>query len=106
MGLSDQGLKDIAKLKKLRRLSISSPKFTNIGLAELSALESLTNLSIGPSTGITTSGLKSLNSLKKLKRFSIRDIHRDESVMDISGLSELENLTLALRMQSKGSPVQ
>lgn len=98
-------MKDIAKLKRLRQLSISSPKLTNVGLAELSGLESLTKLSIGPNTGITTSGLKSLNSIKKLKRFSIRDIRRDDSVMDISGLAELENLTLALRWQSKDGSI-
>ena len=104
-GLSDEGMKDIAKLKRLRQLSISSPKLTNIGLAELADLESLTKLSIGPNTGITTSGLKSLNSIKKLKRFSIRDIRRDDSVMDICGLAELENLTLALHWQSKDGSI-
>ena len=104
-GLSDEGMKDIAKLKKLRRLSISSKHLTNVGLAELAGLESLTYLSIGPYTGITTSGLNSLNSLKKLKRLSIRDIRRDDSVMDISRLTELESLTLALQRRREDDSI-
>jgi hypothetical protein len=104
-GFNEDGMKDIAKLKKLRQLSVSSIQLTNEGLAELVALESLTKLSIGPHTKITTSGLNSLNSLKKLKRLSIRDIRRDDSVMDISGLTELESLTLALQRRREGDSI-
>ena len=97
-GFSDEGMQDIAKLKNLKRLDIfTANQLTNKGLAELSALENLTYLYLGNGTQVSVSGLKSLNNLKRLKNLTLKDIHQDNtSTMDISGLTELENLTLSL----------
>jgi Leucine-rich repeat (LRR) protein len=100
---SDDGMKDIAKLKKLRQLTIfTADQLTNDGLGELAVLESLTNFSLGSKTNVSVSGLKSLNSLKKLKVLTLRDVRQDGSIMDISGLTDLENLTILLHRQRKG----
>ena len=105
-GLSDEAMKHIAKLTNLKRLSISrANQLTNKGLAELAELESLTNFSLGSDTRMSISGLKSLNLLKNLKVLSLRDIYQDNSVLDISGLTKLERLTLILHRQRKGSSI-
>ncbi|MBN2181815.1 MAG: hypothetical protein JW715_07855 [Sedimentisphaerales bacterium] len=103
-GFSSEGTKHIAKLDKLRQLSISgSKRLTDDALAELSALKSLTYLGIGSGPSISISGLKSLNNLKNLKKLSLNDIYQDNSsAMDISGLTSLEDLTFKLHKQRKG----
>jgi len=104
IGFSDEGMKDIAKLTKLKGLSIfTANQLTNKGLAELAGLKSLTNFSLGNKTNVSVSGLKSLNSLKKLKVLTLHDIRQDASIMDISGLTDLQNLTILLHRQRKGN---
>lgn len=103
-GFTDKGIKEIAKLKKLRHLSIfTADQLTNNGLAELVDLESLTDFNLGSHTNVSISGLKSLNSLKKLKNLTMRDIRQDGSIMNISGLTDLEVLTLMLHKERKNN---
>jgi len=47
--------------------------------------------------------LKSLNNFKKLDRLSLHDIRQDVSIMDISGLTEVEDLTIILHKERKGN---
>lgn len=102
IGFSDEGMKHVAKLKKLKSLSIfTANQLTNEGLAELSVLKSLTNFSLGRRTRVTVSGLKSLNNFKYLNNLSLRDVRTDASIMDISGLTELKDLTILLHRERK-----
>ena len=47
-------------------------------------------------------GLKSLNNFRKLNRLSLHDIRQDNLIMDISGLTELEDLTIILHKERNG----
>ena len=105
-GFSDEGMKEIAKLTNLKRLSLfKADLLTDSGLAELENLKSLEYFYLGNGTKVSVSGLSSLNGLKNLKVLNIRDIHQDNSsVMDISGLENLEQLTLFLhRVRKNGT---
>ena len=105
-GFSDEGMKHIAKLTKLKRLSIfMANHLTNKGLAEVAGLKFLTNFSLGRKTRISVSGLKSLNNLKNLNNLSLHDIHQDASIMDISGLTELKDLIILLHKERKGNSI-
>lgn len=101
-GFSDEGMKHIAKLTKLKNLSIfTANELTNKGLAELAGLKSLTKFNLGSRTKVSISGLKSLNNFRKLNRLSLHDIRQDVSIMDISSLTELEDLTIVLHKERK-----
>jgi len=105
-GLTDGGMKHVAKLTNLKRLSIFYYRqLTDKGLAELAELESLTDFNLGRGTKVSVSGLKSLNRLKKLKVLRLKGIHQDNSVMDISGLTNLERLTILLHVERKGNSI-
>jgi hypothetical protein len=95
---SDEGIKYIAKLKKLRRLSISkAEKLSKNGLGELTALTSLTSFSLQDALKISVSDLKVLNRLKNLKTLDIFGIYQHNTAfMDISGLTKLKTLNIGL----------
>ena len=100
---SDEGMKHIAKLTNLKRLSIfTANKLTNKGLTELAGLKSLTNFMLGKSAGVSVSGLKSLNNFKNLNNLLLRDIRQDTLFMDISDLTELKDLIIILHKERKG----
>lgn len=102
-GFSDEGMKHIAKLTKLKGLSFfTADQLTNKGLAELAGLKSLTSFSLGRVTRVSVSGLNVLNNFKNLNNLSLHDIHQDTFVMDISGLTELKDLTIVLHDERKG----
>lgn len=103
-GFTDEGMKHIAKLTKLKRLSLfRAGQVTNKGLIELASLKSLNYLSL--SCRVPISALKSFNNLKNLYFLSLRNIHQDNSVLDISGLINLERLRLSLSYERKGKSV-
>jgi len=100
---SDSGIKHIAKLTNLKSLILfNADQLTNKGLAELASLQSLTSIHLGRGAKISVSGLKSLNSLKKLKDLTIQNVKQDNSIMDISGLTALEDLSIGLHRKYKG----
>jgi len=100
---SDNGMKRIAANLNLKILHISgAEKLTNKGLAELGAIKSLRNLQIKGVRQLSTSGLSSLNNLNNLKDLIIHNLHRDRSKIDISGLLNLEGLTIALSYKVSG----
>jgi hypothetical protein len=105
-GFSDSGMKYIADLTKLKQLTIfKAGDLTNKGLAELAKLKCLTEFYLGGDTNISLSGLKSLNSLKKLKDLTIQNVKQDNSIMDISGLTALEDLSISLPRKHKGRTI-
>jgi len=115
---TDKGVKELSKLRRLEKLSLGSRgltdegmdyvcQFTNLkglslfgcinvtdnGLAKLGNLKSLESLSIN-SANITISGLSALNNLSNLKHLDVVGLEQDGSVLDISGMTKLENLTI------------
>lgn len=104
-GLSDAGMDYLAKLTKLRVLHLSfCDSITDEGLAKLAALRSLERLDLY-CKNITISGLSHLNPLKNIVRLSLRGIKQDDSGLDISGLTKLEQLTLKLKRTRRGKEV-
>ena len=90
-GITDTSIEHIAKLTKLKLLSLGNCPVTNKGFEKLSALKSLEKLYVR-NLKITVSGLKCLNELTDLKWFTLRSVIQDYSVMDLSGLKNLELL--------------
>jgi len=97
-GLTEEGIREIAKLPKLTELNLSLSGCTNLSadaLSEVAKIKGLRRLSLGlAGTNITVSDLSRLNSLSRLKELDIRDIERAENALDVSGLTELERLTI------------
>lgn len=96
-GFSDKGMDHIVGLTNLKKLKLfKADLLTNDGLAKLGRLNFLTQLSLPRSSKISIGGLKSLNGLTNIKHLTIRGVTQDNSVMDISGLTALEELSLVL----------
>ena len=100
-GCTNAGMDDLAKLTNLRELIISADSVTNEGLEKLKTLKSLEKLRFS-SKNVTISGLSHLNALKNLSTLHISDIQQDDSGMDISGLTKLEEFRLKLKVTKKG----
>jgi Leucine-rich repeat (LRR) protein len=94
IGITDAGLDDIARLSNLKVLSLlGCPNVTNKGLAKLTALKSLRNLSVNDAD-ITIGGLSCLNQLPNLVTLRLDDVRQDDSGLDRSRLTKLEDLSL------------
>ncbi len=97
-GITDEGMSDIAGLTNLKGLLLSgAPGVTNDGLAKLGALKSLQTLSLPSRSEVTLSGLNHLNALsdlRYLKASSIEPPGYGEGTLDLSGLTRLEQLSL------------
>jgi len=91
--LTDEGLAHLTTCRKLKGLTMMSCPITNKGLVHIGKITSLESLSLHRCK-LTTSGLKQLNGLKKLEYLNVDDLTPDEGFMDISGLTELRNLTV------------
>jgi len=96
-GFTDNGLKNITGLKNLTLFWLfCAPELTNKGLEEIGKLKNLKHLSLPRKTKITIAGLKNLNTLIKLENLDIHSARQDNAVMDISRLTNLEDLTITL----------
>jgi Leucine-rich repeat (LRR) protein len=96
-GFTDEGMKTIARLKKLKRLCISTaPNVTDAGLAAIGTLSNLETLNWTFETTVSMAGLNQLNGLKKLKRISFNQVRKGNATLDLSGMESLENITLSL----------
>ena len=103
--ITDAGMEYLARLTNLKTLLLhfSSDLITDEGLAKLKTLKSLESLHFG-SKSVTISGLSHLNELKNLTRLHVggNGIQQDNSGMNISGLTKLEDLSLKLKVEVKG----
>ena len=85
---------DLAKLTNLKDLRLfSADSITNEGLAKLKTLKSLERLKLN-CKNITFAGLSHLNELPNLIALQVESVKQDNSVLDISGLTKLEDLRL------------
>lgn len=100
IGITDAGLDHIVKLNNLKNLHLlGCDNVTDKGLAKLSRLKSLTKLVIWHSN-LTISGLAQLNSRSNLTELDVTDVRRQGAVLDLSGLNNLEELTLMFPRES------
>jgi hypothetical protein len=90
--VTDKVMLQIAKLTNLKDLSIDG-NISNEGLGELTKLKSLTGLVIGPNCKkVTIAGLNRLNEIPTLASLEVFNSSQDSAVLDISRLTNLENL--------------
>src|SRR5262249_732547 len=65
-GISDEGLKQVARLQHLRALDVRNTKVTDVGLQQLAGLTRLQALDLY-ATKVTDAGLKELAGLKQMQ---------------------------------------
>src|SRR5262245_23361646 len=83
---TDEALKGLNKLKRLRRLGIVSTKVTDAGLKELKGLKELQHLNLA-FTPVTDTGLKELKGLAKLQELLLEGTHvTGEALAQLRGL--------------------
>jgi beta-lactamase regulating signal transducer with metallopeptidase domain/Leucine-rich repeat (LRR) protein len=101
IGITDAGMEHIAKLTNLKMLNLfGCDNVTNAGLAKLTALKSLRNLYIHDAN-LSIAGLNSLKPMPNLTNLKVSGIKRDGTVLDISGLTAMEDLSLRFRSRSQ-----
>jgi len=94
IGVTDAGMDHVAKLTNLKILHMfGCDNVTDKGLAKLTALKSLQNLDISHSK-LTFAGLASINSMISLTRLDVGELERNGAVLNLSGLTNLEDLSL------------
>ena len=98
--ITDEGMSHIAKLTNLRELHLHTDTITNEGLAKLTTLKLLEHLTLPIKAKITVSGVSGLNALSNLTYLYAYGVVQDNSGLDISGLTKLENLTISTPLGS------
>ena len=92
--LTDEGLKDVARLSQLSRLYLNETRITDEGLKELPRLELLTCLDLS-STNITNAGLREVARLKQLTELNLYNTQiTDEGLKEVARLQQLTYLNL------------
>ena len=93
--ITDEGLKEVAKLQQLTSLNLrDNTKITNTGLKEVAKLEKLTWLHLS-NTVITNADLKELAKLQKLKSLNLNSTQiTDAGLKELAKLQKLELLFL------------
>ena len=101
IGITDAGIDHIAKLTNLKSLNLfGCDNMTDKGVAKLRTLKSLTSLNISHAE-VTFSGLVQLNSLSNLTRLDVDNLRRAGAILDLSGLINLEKLSLGFEHYSE-----
>jgi hypothetical protein len=96
-------MRHVARLTNLKKLMLfGCENVTNEGLAHLTTLQSLKHLHITDSK-ITIGGLSHLNKIPGLFKLDLSDIEQDHSGLNISGLTNLEELTIGLKRERKNN---
>ncbi len=102
--ITDDGLKPLAKLKKLQSIAFFHPgkSFSGAGLAHLADLPKLENLTVAGSLAFNDEGMAAVAKLSELKVF--RTWHAgstNEGVKKLTALKNLKNLWLGQRLTFK-----
>jgi hypothetical protein len=98
-GMTDEGLKELAGLKRLRILYLHRTEVTDAGLQTLAGFECLEKLYLG-ATRVTDEGLKELSALKRLQVLDLRSTRVTEGAA-----AELQKALPALRINLGGGKV-
>jgi endonuclease YncB( thermonuclease family) len=93
-GISDEGLKHLAGLSKLRRLLLYNLEITDAGLAHLRGAQDLAVLELGR-IHVSDAGMPHLAQLKNLRYLDISDTQvTDAGAQQLAGLKRLRVLAL------------
>lgn len=102
--LSDQGVKLLASFKRLKVLTFFHPgkDFTGTGLAELSALPDLENLTVAGTSTFGNTGMEAVAQLPHLTSLRVFHANPDSAgVAKIAHLDKLVSITLGQRLSFK-----
>lgn len=102
--LNDTGMKGIAKITQLKKLTMSHGKFTEKGLAALSSLVNLKHLGINFTGNLSSEAWECLSALTALESLSLNCCGIDDKALEfIAGLSSLTSLQVSTnRISSEG----
>ena len=90
--LTDEGLKEVAKLQQLTGLSLYDTKITDAGLKDVAKMKQLEYLGLA-STQITDAGLKEVAKLRKLTELEfLAEQITDAGLKELAKLQQLEAL--------------
>ena len=92
-GVTAKGMQLVGQFKGLTKLTLFGCPIGDEGLAQLQTLDKLEELFLY-ANGVTISGLAHLNGLRNMVRLDAHEIEQDDSVLNISGLVNLEYLTI------------
>ncbi len=96
--MTDLGIAAIATMHDLESLNImtTSTEITNAGVAELASLTKLKHLDLffNKRSNITLSAISQLNALTSLTYLQVYGVHQDDSVLDLSGLLNLDTVAI------------
>jgi Leucine-rich repeat (LRR) protein len=103
IGITDAGIDHIVKLNNLKKLMLfGCENMTDAGLAKLTTLKSLTNLYVAHAD-ISIKGLNNLKPMPNLTKLDVFPVKRDGAVLNISGLTAMEELHLSFAPYSQDS---
>jgi hypothetical protein len=93
---TDDVLKKLARLRRLKRLTLWRSPITDEGLRHLAGLTELTELNLGQCPGVTDAGLAVLRELPNLARFDIEHQHAitDGGMQHLAGHRHLQMVNL------------
>lgn len=103
--VSDEGLAHLARLTRLRKLTVTAGRVGNAGVAHLAGLRDLEELSLR-APEVTISGVNQLNALRQLRKLNLTFVRQDEGGLDLSALTNLEELTITMRRVREGSTLR
>jgi hypothetical protein len=104
MALSDEGMKHLAKFKKLRSVTFYHPgkDFSGAGLAYLLELPDLEGVTVAGSFAFNDEGMAAVGKLTRLKSFSTGHTGcTNVGVKNLQELKNLKNLMLGQRLTNK-----
>ena len=103
--ITDEGFKQIAQLKNLKRISLGNLSITDRALKELSKIESLREVNIYYCPNITSDGIKSLQTLPELRVLNVSDCKTltESKSITVLDFPKLETLDADFRFKIKSS---
>ena len=103
--ITDEGFKQIAQLKNLKRISLGNLSITDRALKELSKMESLREVYIYHCPNITCDGIKSLQTLPELRVLNVSDCKTlaESKTVTVLNFPKLETLDADFRFKIKSS---
>ena len=103
--ITDEGFKQIARLKNLKRISLGNLSISDQTLKELSKIESLREVNIYYCPNITSDGIKSLQTLPELRVLNVSDCQTlaESKTVTVLNFPKLETLSVDFRIEIKSS---
>lgn len=98
--VSDEGLKNIEGLTRLRKITLDGTEVGDLGIGRLAGLSGLTELSLN-STGVSDARLEHIGRL-----MGLRKLHLNNTLIEGGGLAHLKNLKSLEELSLLGSPIK